>query len=113
MLSDTRAVQRRLSTQNAPTQLRDDLSAMVGTLVQLRDLTGEGVEATAGFGTRDRCAAMDPMQLSQELNRLVPATRARRHNNRNGAVRLPRQPASPSPCTAQRPAKTSVRSWRA
>jgi len=69
MLSDTRAVQRRLSTQNVPTQLRDDLNAMVGTLVQLRDLTGEGVEATAGFGTRDRYAVMDPMQLSQELNR--------------------------------------------
>ena len=69
MLSDTRAVQRRLSTENVPTQLRDDLNAMVGALVHLRDLTGEGVEATAGFGTRDRYAVMDPMQLSQELNR--------------------------------------------
>ena len=69
MLSDTRAVQRRLGTQNVPTQLRDDLNAMVGTLVQLRDLTGEGVEATAGFVDGDRYAVMDPMQLSQELNR--------------------------------------------
>jgi polyhydroxyalkanoate synthesis regulator phasin len=69
MLSDTRAVQRRLSTQNVPTQLRDDLNAMVGTLVQLRDLTGEGVEATTGLGTRDRYAVMDTMRLSQELNR--------------------------------------------
>lgn len=74
MLSDTRAVQRRLSTQDVPTQLRDDLNVMVGTLVQLRDLTGEGVDATGGFGTRDRYGVMEPMQLSQELSRR--ATRA-------------------------------------
>jgi hypothetical protein len=34
------AVQRRVSTQNVPTQLREDLNAMAGTLVQLRNLTG-------------------------------------------------------------------------
>jgi hypothetical protein len=50
MLTDARAAQADLAGSNAPAQLRDDVNAIVGTLVQMRDMTAEGAEGTGGYG---------------------------------------------------------------
>ncbi len=97
MLSDARSVQAQLATPDVPVQLRDDVSAMVGSLVHLRDMANNRVEGTtdrdrdrdrdydrdqargtsgyenqAGIGS-DRYAMMDVPQLTSELERQAAA----------------------------------------
>ncbi len=85
MLQDARTVQSQLATPDVPPQLRDDVSAMVGTLVHLRDMSGNHAEqrddrdrdtarGTAGYDNdtgiaSDRYAMMDVPQLTSELTR--------------------------------------------
>jgi methyl-accepting chemotaxis protein len=76
LLADARAVQADLAGSNAPGQLRDDVNSMVGTLVQMRDMTAEGVAGTRGYGPApgigtDRYATMDLPQLVREFDNLV------------------------------------------
>jgi hypothetical protein len=76
LLADARAVQADLAGSNASPQLRDDISSIVGTLVQMRDMTAEGTEGTSGFGpapgiATDRYATLDAPQLQRELDNRV------------------------------------------
>ncbi len=49
MLADARAIQADLAGSNAPSQLRDDVNSIVGTLVQMRDMNAEGAQGTSGY----------------------------------------------------------------
>lgn len=73
LLADARAAQADLANEDAPPQLRDDINAMVGTLVQMRDMTADRAEGTSGRVepgiANDRFAMMDAPQLAAELNR--------------------------------------------
>lgn len=73
MLDTARALQQRLVRESAPPQLRDDIAGIVGTLVQMRDMTAERVEGTTGYVepgiATDRYAMMDAPQLQSELVR--------------------------------------------
>lgn len=73
LLADARAAQADLAGSNASPRLRDDINAMVGTLVQMRDLAGEPV-GTSGYGmgpgvASERYDMMDVPQLNLALNR--------------------------------------------
>lgn len=78
MLSDARAVQVDLSGSNAPPQLRDDVNAIVGMLVHMRDMSAEGAEpaypeGTSGYGpppgmTGDRVEAATIPDMAQDLD---------------------------------------------
>lgn len=72
LLFDAQQVQRRLSEANAPADLRDQVNTIVGTLVRMRNLTGERAAGTAGYepplpSGRD-VAAGDRSALMTELN---------------------------------------------
>lgn len=76
MLADARAAQADLSGSDAPAQLRDDVNAIVGTLVQLRDMNTEGAEGTRGYGpppgvAPDRYETMNVPDLVRELDSRV------------------------------------------
>lgn len=68
MLADARAVQSDLAGSNAPAQLRDDVSAIVGTLVHLRDLTAEGAEGTGGY-------ERPPRPVDRDRDEMIPRDR--------------------------------------
>ncbi len=76
MLADARAAQADLAGSNAPAQLRDDINSIVGTLVQMRDMTAEGAEGTSGYGPppvatdrdRNRYGTMDMTDFAQDLD---------------------------------------------
>lgn len=49
LLFDAQQVQRRLNVDDAPADLRDQVNALVGLLVHMRNLTGERAAGTAGY----------------------------------------------------------------
>lgn len=76
MLADARAAQADLAGSNAPAQLRDDVNAIVGMLVNMRDMTAEGTAGTNGYGApppmaRDRYETMDLPDLTRDLDTRV------------------------------------------
>jgi hypothetical protein len=72
LLFDAQQVQRRLSLENAPADLRDQVNAMVGTLVQMRNRTGARAAGMAGYDRPAASAApsvpSEPSQIMADLN---------------------------------------------
>jgi len=72
LLFDAENLERRASVENAPADLREQVNALVGTLVQMRSLTGNSPAAAMG---RERpvesdtgAFPSDPAQMLVELN---------------------------------------------